>query len=37
MIDHQKSIKAVMVVFFLAFIAALVVIYKVICPAIWSV
>lgn len=37
MIDHQKSIKALMVVFFLAFIAALIVLYRYICPAIWSV
>jgi len=37
MIDHQKSIKAWLVVLFMAFFAALVVLYKYICPAVWSV
>lgn len=37
MIDQQKSIKALMVVFFLAFIAALIVLYRYICPAVMGV
>lgn len=37
MIDHQKSIKALMVVFYMAFFAFLYVLYAHICPAIWSV
>ncbi len=34
MIDQQKSIKALMVVFFMVFIAFLYVLYAHICPAV---